>query len=109
MMRRRRSGGFTLLEAMVALLLLSLTALALSECLLASQRMQQESGRWMRAVALAEQAVEQARAGAANGDDVVGLFARRWSSSLAGVGLWRVEVVVAWQGREYRLTTLVRS
>jgi prepilin-type N-terminal cleavage/methylation domain-containing protein len=99
--------GFTLIEAMVALVLLSFTALALGQCLLTAQRAQQDSGRWMRAVALTEEALERARARAASGADVIERYQRRWSSADAGGGLRRIEAAVAWDGHEVRLASLV--
>jgi prepilin-type N-terminal cleavage/methylation domain-containing protein len=99
--------GFTLIEAMVALVLLSLTALALGQCFLEAQRAQQESGRWMRAVALTEEALERARARPGSGSDLIERYARRWSSADEGGGLRRIEAVVAWDGHEVRLASLV--
>lgn len=100
--------GFTLVEVLVALLLLSIGALALADSLLAARRLQVESGRWMQAAALAEQGIERARAGAC-GDDVEGSFTRTCSSAAHG-RLRRIEVHVRWSrpaARELSLTTLV--
>src|SRR5262245_6794549 len=101
--------GFTMIEAMVALVLLSFSALALSEGLLASHRMQKESGRWMRAVTLAEEAIERARARAGSGVDVIGPYERRWSSSAAGPALRRLEAEVRWESHSFALQTLVND
>jgi type II secretory pathway pseudopilin PulG len=99
--------GFTLVEAVVALFLVSVTALALTQCLLTAQRAQRESGRWMRAVALAEQAIEQARAAGSDGGDALGGYERRWISADAGPGLRRVEAEVTWDSHRFHLQTLV--
>jgi prepilin-type N-terminal cleavage/methylation domain-containing protein len=99
--------GFTLIEAMVALLLLSCAALALSQCLVLAHNAQKASRTWMRAVALAEEGLERARPGAGSGRDTSGIFRRRWSSSTAGAHLRRIEVVVEWNTQEFRLATLV--
>jgi prepilin-type N-terminal cleavage/methylation domain-containing protein len=102
--------GFTLIEAMMALLLLSFAAAALGESFLAAQRAQVEGGRWMRAAALAEEALERARLHGGSGADTVGSFSRSWTTS-PGDGVRRLEVVVAWQApspRHLRLVTLVR-
>jgi len=99
--------GFTLIEAMVALLLLSVTATALCQSLLLAERFQGESGRSMRAVSLAEQAIERTRLQASSGNDNIDVFSRQWSSTDAGGGLRRIEVIVDWPGHEYRLQTLV--
>lgn len=99
--------GFTLIEAMVALLLVSVTALALTHCLLAAQRAQLQSGRWMHAVSLAEQAIEQARASRSGGGDALGGYARHWTCADAGPGLRRLEAEVTWQSQSFRIQTLV--
>jgi len=101
--------GFTLIEAMVALVLLSFTAVALTECLLTAQRLQRESGRWMRAAALAEEALERARAGTASGSDEVGSFRRHWTTAAAGARLRRIDADVRWDEHLLRLSTLVFS
>jgi Tfp pilus assembly protein PilV len=99
-------GGFSLVEAMVALLLLSFVAMALTDSLLLAQALQRESGRWMTAVALAEEGLERGRVAAGGGADERGGFERRWSSSVAPDGLLLVESAVRWQGREVSLRTL---
>ena len=101
--------GFTLMEAMIALLLMSFTGVALGQCLLAAQRAQRESGAWMRAIALSEEALERARARDASGADLVEGYQRSWSSVAAGDGLRRIEAAVTWSGHEYRLASLVKD
>jgi prepilin-type N-terminal cleavage/methylation domain-containing protein len=46
--------GFTLIEVLVALLLFAVGAAALAETLVVAQRLRVSSGRWLRAVELAE-------------------------------------------------------
>lgn len=102
--------GFTLIEVVVALLLLSLTALALVETLVAAQRAQQIAGQWMRATVLAEEAVERGRgARLAGGDTVLG-FRRRWTVTASGADLDRIDVVVEWdrpRPQQHTLSVLV--
>lgn len=101
--------GFTLVEVMVALVLLSLSAVALAHCLLLAQRLQIESGRWMRAAALAQEGLERARTLGCEADDVAGLFLRRCASTTSD-GLRGIEVTVTWaapEQREFRLATVV--
>jgi prepilin-type N-terminal cleavage/methylation domain-containing protein len=102
--------AFTLVEVLVALLLFSLVAIGLADGLIRAQQWQSESGRWMRATALADEALERARAGAPDGADTIGPFRRRWSSS-PDDGVRRLEAVVAWDvpaARELRMSTRVR-
>lgn len=102
--------GFTLVELLVALVLFSLASLALGRTLLETQRAQSESGRWMRAASLADEALERARLVGGDGGDQVGAFRRRWSSS-DEAGLRRIEVTVEWgepAARQIRLSTWVR-
>lgn len=106
--------GFTLIEVIVALLILSVTAVGLAETLMAAQRIQRTSGRWMEAVMLAERTLEQSRLGGTGGNDSVGSFRRSWGRTPfdAELGLTRVDVVIEWgdprPGRLH-LTTLVRQ
>lgn len=101
--------GFTLIEVMVALVLLSFAAIGLANCLVVAQRAQVESGRWMRALSLAEEGVERARANGCGAADVVEAYSRTCTTS--GSGLERIEVAVSWSlpvRREVRLATMVR-
>ena len=105
--------GFTLIEVVVALLIFSMIAVALTETLLGAQRAQVASGRWLRAVALAEQAIEAARMNGSAGEDSVGPFHRTWSVATTNeeLGLARIDVVVQWNlpsPQEFRLATLVK-
>lgn len=101
--------GFTLIEAMVALVLLSFVAVALGQCLLAAQKAQRQSGRWLRAVELADEALERLRARDGTGGDEVEGYARQWSSTDLGLGLRRIEASVRWDRDEYRLWSLAKD
>ncbi len=101
--------GFTLIEIMVALALLSFAAMGLANCLVTAQRAQVESGRWMRAFSLAEESIERARVSGCGAADVVDAYSRTCTAS--GSGLERIEVAVSWSlpvRREVRLATMVR-
>jgi prepilin-type N-terminal cleavage/methylation domain-containing protein len=92
--------GFTLIEVLVALLLFAVGAAALAETLVVAQRLRVSSGRWLRAVELAEERLELVRAGDRSDDGApLGEFTRSWqASAVAGTTrLERVEVVVTWE------------
>jgi prepilin-type N-terminal cleavage/methylation domain-containing protein len=99
--------GFTLVEILVALVLLSVAAVGLGECLLVAQRAQIESGRWMRAVALAEEGLERARHSGCPGAELVDGYARTCVAD-GDATLTRLEVVVRWRGQAIHLATWVR-
>jgi len=99
--------AFTLVEVLVALALLSVAALGLGHSLLLAQRAQQESGRWMRAAALADEALERGRRGECPAAETIGEYGRSCLAS-GDAGLRRVEVVVRWRAHSLRLATWVR-
>ena len=111
---RRIAAGFTLLEVMVALVLLAEAALALATTLVSTHRALKLSREWMRAVQLASEGMEQLRAGqvpdagpTADGFTRVAALAP-WGGHAT---LQRVEVTVSWDdgGRhEFQLSTLAR-
>lgn len=110
MMKQR---GFSLIEVVVALLLLSVSALAVTEALLTAQRAQRLGGQWMRAADLAEQAIERARATRLGGNDRVGEFRRRWTveTADADLRLTRIQVEIDWglpRPQHFTLAALVR-
>ena len=59
----RRTHGFTLIEVAMGVLVLSMMALTLSRVLIASQHARAASERWVQAVELAAEGIEQLRAG----------------------------------------------
>ena len=59
MTRAGRQRGFTLIEVLMAVVLLSTMALALSRTLIASQRARAASERWMQATRLAAECGDQ--------------------------------------------------
>jgi prepilin-type N-terminal cleavage/methylation domain-containing protein len=111
--RAGRQRGFTLIEVLMAVVLLSTMALALSRTLIASQRARAASERWMQATRLAAEGIEQLRAGQPVGPSrVPGDFDRRgevtaWNDDDR---LVRLAVTVSWNDGEphdFQLTTLV--
>lgn len=106
-------GGFSLVEVMVALLLLASVSLAVTSTLVTAQRSQRTSARWLRAVHLAADGVEQLRAGLpleAAGVEAGFERAGRVADDVAHPGAAEVEVTVRWEDdgtRVYRLATTV--
>jgi prepilin-type N-terminal cleavage/methylation domain-containing protein len=108
----RDPSGFTLIEVLMAVLLLSLMALTLTQTLIASQRACAVSERWAQAAQLAAEGIEQLRAGHTPGPArVPGGFDRRaevtpWNGHH---GLFRLVVTVSWNdgaAHDFQLTTL---
>jgi prepilin-type N-terminal cleavage/methylation domain-containing protein len=114
MMPAHRSAGFSLVEVMVAVVLLSIMALGLGSTLIAAQRARAHSEHWMQAIQLAAEGLEQLRAGHALAAVAIpGAFTR--SSSITPwrnhPGLYRLEVTVTWEdseSRSFQLLTLAR-
>lgn len=109
-----KAYGFTLIEVLVAVLLLSMMALALSRTLIASQRARTSSERWTQAAQLAAEGIEQLRTGEAVGPvGIPGDFGRR-----AEVAAWnghdnlvQLTVTVSWNdgtAHDFQLSTLAR-
>jgi prepilin-type N-terminal cleavage/methylation domain-containing protein len=111
---RRLRNGFTLVEVLIALLLLSATALALTQTLLGTQHTRAVGEKWMHATQLAVEGIERFRAGHALGAvPPNGGFERSgdvtpWDGH---PGLYRLEVTVSWndgEPRRLQLITLAR-
>ena len=116
MMADSQRSGFTLIEVMVALLLLSMFALGLTSTFARTQRTLRVSEQWMQAVQLAAEGLEQLRAGQAPGPlrftgPIVyqrTATAEPWGDHL---GLQYLEVTVTWDEGDahlFRLATLAR-
>lgn len=109
-MNRRSAAGFTLIEVLVAVGLLSIIALALAQTLVTSMRSAMASGRWIRATQLAAEGMERLRAGdAATTVAALGEFERQatvaaWSSDPR---LRRLEVNVTWNDGESHVVRLI--
>jgi prepilin-type N-terminal cleavage/methylation domain-containing protein len=104
------AGGFTLVEVMVALLLLSVAALGLSSTLVSTRKALARSGKRMRAAQLAADGMEQLRAGQVPGPpDGGGEFERSTATTPwnGHPGLQRVEVTVSWNDGELHALQLV--
>jgi prepilin-type N-terminal cleavage/methylation domain-containing protein len=108
------SRGFTLIEVMIALTLLSVVALSLSTTLISTHRALTGSGRRMQATQLAVEAMEQLRAGQVpEGMNSAEGFDRSAQATLwdGQAGLRRLEVTVSWNDGDthtLRLVTLAR-
>ena len=115
-MRRPSSPGrgFTLVEMMVAVALLSTIALGLTMTLVSAQRARARSEQWMQAPVVAVEGLEQLRAGHALGPlRASGSFQRSGSVTAwpGHAGVYRIEVTVSWDdgtARRFQLTTLAR-
>lgn len=106
--------GFTLVELMVALVLLSVAALGLTTTLISTHRALRVSQKWMEATQLAIEGIEQLRAGQVPASaPSTGAFARSavivpWDGHF---GLQQLEVTVSWNDGEqhrFQLVTLAR-
>jgi prepilin-type N-terminal cleavage/methylation domain-containing protein len=114
MPRAASETGFSLVEVMMATLLLSSVALALTQTLVSALQTRARNEQWMWATELATEGIEQLRAGHA----LLPLAASTGFERSATVMEWnghpgvqRVEVTVAWndgQPRRFQLATLVR-
>ncbi len=102
--------AFTLVEVMMALLLLSSMALAVTATLVAAHRARVVSQHWMQATELAAEGIEQLRAGHTLGPVRNGDQFERTGSAMAWSahpGLYRIEVAVTWNDGEPRRMQLV--
>jgi len=109
-----RYRGFTLVEVLVAVLLLSSMALTLTQTLIASERARATSERWTQAAQLAAEGIEQLRAGhPLTAIRIPGAFERHatvtpWSGH---AGLVELAVTVSWNDgapHDLQLHTLER-
>jgi len=107
--------GFTLIEVMIAVALLSTVALAVTSTLVSAQHARAVSEQWMQATLLATEGLEQLRAGQpAAALRTAGRFER---SAVSGPwagdpGVRRLEVTVTWNdgtAQRFQLTTLARD
>jgi prepilin-type N-terminal cleavage/methylation domain-containing protein len=106
------NSGFTLVELMTALGLLSAVALGLTTTLISTQKALTASEKWMQAAQLAAEALEQLRAGQIPGPGRSGFERTTAVGPWPGhPGLRRLEVRVAWNdgtSHTYQLVTLAR-
>ena len=105
--------GFTLVEMLVAMLLLSTIALAVTTTLVSAQQARARSERWMQASQLATEGLERLRAGGAAVPPAPAGYQRTASVALwnGHAGLYRLEVTVSWDdGSTHRVqfVTLAR-
>ena len=110
----RALAGFSLVEVMVATLLLSAVALAVTQTLVTALQQRAQSERWMQATQLAVEGLEQLRAGQALRPLASGSgFERAGTAAAWGghPGVQQLEVTVSWDDGEphnFQLTTLAR-
>ena len=113
-MAARAESGFTLIEVMIAVLLLSAISLGLTRTLVSTQRARVVSEQWMQATQLAVEGMEQLRARQPLGPiRIPGAFERSAAVEAWGghPGLDRLEVTVSWNDGEphnFHLVTLAR-
>jgi len=112
-MRAGGQRGFTLMEVLVAVALLSVTALAVTTTLVSAQQARARSERWMQAMQLAAEGMEQLRAGAAAVAAAPPGYERTTTVTAwnGHVGLYALEVTVTWNhwgAQQLQLTTLAR-
>lgn len=111
----RTPAGFSLVEVMVATLLLSTIALALTQTLVNALQVRARSERWMQAMQLATEGMEQLRAGHALRSLPAGFgFTRSGTTAVwsGHPGVQRLDVTVSWNDSEphtFKLTTLARQ
>jgi Tfp pilus assembly protein PilV len=108
--------GFTLLEAMVAMVILALTVVTALGLLADTTRFSARADAWGRAVAIAEDGVDMTLAGtvprlAVWADTLDGTFVRRIERTAGDrPGLVRIDVTVTWPGNgRFVLSRLVRE
>lgn len=120
-MRARAEVGFTLVEALVAMAILSLTVVAALETAARTIGTQAAAARHLEAVALADGKMNALAAlpadqlpghkGSEAGTTQLGSRSYLWRSDLrrseTGTGLWIAEVHVSWDGGEFGLETLL--
>ena len=116
-LRRRRMGGFSLIEVLAALVIFSVAIVALVESFGASTAIQADLVEHSRALMLAENVLEEVRAAnrfetGRRGGPFDGIDAGfEWESQIAATdvdGLYRVSVRVRWRDRgEAELTSLM--
>jgi type II secretory pathway pseudopilin PulG len=94
---RRGERGTSLIELIVALLLLSLVTAAVASALLGSQRISTSNQRRMRALLLAASAIETARGGGETVTTPEGYQLQVAVAATGSAGLHRVDVEVKWE------------
>jgi prepilin-type N-terminal cleavage/methylation domain-containing protein len=111
----RTPPGFSLVEVMVATLLLSTIALAVTQTLVNALQVRTRSERRLRAVQLATEGIEQLRAGHSLRSLPAGSGFTRSGATTAWSGhpgVQRLDVTVSWNDGEphtFQLTTLARQ
>ncbi|MDQ8159070.1 MAG: hypothetical protein P3C12_06570 [Gemmatimonadota bacterium] len=97
----------TLLESIIASVLLAVTAVVCLDATRGAARLQQRTGAWTDAVSHAESALALASAGADATDSTAARITRRpWGDGAARLDVIEVEVPVA-GGGAYRMARLV--
>ncbi|MBN2255859.1 MAG: prepilin-type N-terminal cleavage/methylation domain-containing protein [Deltaproteobacteria bacterium] len=114
----RRNKGFTLIEVMIALFILSVGLLAVATMQISAIRGNRMGNDITQATFLAEDTLEQLKnssniAAVANGNDVVGIYNRNWTLTAASGVARTVTVTVSWSimgtNHAVTLTTITRG
>jgi prepilin-type N-terminal cleavage/methylation domain-containing protein len=112
---RQTPAGFSLVEVMVATVLLSAVALAVTQILVRSMEVRAQSERSMQAIQLAVEGLEQLRAGHTLRSLPASAGFKRSANTAAWSvhpGVQRLEVTVSWddgKSHSFRLTTLANK
>jgi len=113
---KENSSGFTILEVMIAILILSMSLLLLLNMAMVALDGNDWSNQTTNATQLIQQKLEQLRttANPAGGTDVVDGVTRTWVISNAGDHLRRIDITVQWDDVKSRshsnsITTYIRT
>ncbi len=117
--RRRRSGGFTLLELMITLVVLAVGVLALGQMMPAGSRAMNRSRSRTSGTALAAQKVEDLKSlawtdtnlSAGNRSDTSGKYTRTWviTDNVPLTGTKKIAVTVAWNSSSGSRSTVLTT
>jgi type II secretion system protein I len=96
----KKQGGFTILEVMIAMIILSISLLLLLNMAMVALDGNDWSNKTTVATQLLQEKLEQLRLDINNltsGQDTVSGLTREWTVSRAGNNLRRVDVSIAWE------------
>jgi len=98
MKRIRKDSGLTLLEVLIAMVILSVALLILLNMAMVALSGNDWSNKTTTATQLMQQKLEQLRADVnpSDGSDVIGDYARKWTVSVEDNHLRRIDIAVGW-------------